>query len=1492
MKKILGLDLGTNSIGWAVVQMKQDENGNESFDSISCANSRIIPMDQATIGDFNKGNSKSQTSERTSFRGVRRLNERCHLRRERLNRVLSLMKWLPEHYAKHLDKYGKLLKGAEPKIPWRENGDGTFDFIFKDAFNEMLQEFREKHPDKFNNLLIPYDWTLYYLRKKALSAPVTNFELAWILHSFNQKRGYYQLRGEDNEENPSKLEEYYSLQVTDIEDTGEKKGKDTWYNIILENGFVYRRSLPEAPDWIGKVKDFIVTTDLDKDGQPKRGKDGNIKRSLRMPKEDDWSLLKKKTEHDIEVSRKTVGEFIYDSILANPDVKVRGSLVRTVERKFYKEELSKIIDAQMLFNDDLKSKQLYEKCIQALYPNNTAYRNSISKRDFKYLFINDILFYQRPLKSKKSLISDCPLEERHYTDAEGEIQVSHIKCAPRSNPYFQEFRLWQFIRNLRIYQREKYVNGTLKENVDVTQEFLTDNDAIANLFTWLNEKAAISQKELISYFDKKSKDKYRWNYVEDKIYPANETRGAFIKFLEKANVDKGFLTPEKEYALWHILYSVEDKPELDAALQTFAEKNSLPAGFVSVFSKFLPFKKDYASYSEKAIKRLLALMRTGVYWSETNIDQSTKQRIDSLVNGEYDEHIRERVRENTIALRKLSDFQGLPVWLASYVVYNRHSESKDVQKWRSPEDIDAYLASFKQHSMRNPIVESVVMETLRTVRDIWKREGHLDEIHVELGREMKNPADKRKRITEQVQRNENANLRVRALLTAFMNPEFEIENVRPNSPSQQEILKIYEDAVLETTDIPDDIQSILGKFSSAEKQPTTSEVLRYKAWLEQKYRSPYTGQIIPLGKLFTPDYEIEHIIPQALYFDDSFSNKVICESAVNTRKGNSLAYTFIKNHTGEIVKLTGGRTVQILSVEAYEKFVKETYSSSANRTKRSNLLAEELPEKFIQRQLNDSRYISKVVTTLLSNIVREDEEEMEVSKNVITCNGQITTRLKKDWGINDLWKDLMLPRFERLDNIAKSGENKEIYGESYVVVNANGRRVPTVPLHRSRGYDIKRIDHRHHVMDAIMIACANRNIVNYLNNSSACKDAKLKRYDLQHILCDKRGTDGAGNYKWVLKMPSRDFVSQVRTALEKSIISFKQNLRIINKSSNKYEKIIDGKKMMVRQTKGDNWAIRKSMHKDTVWSEINLRLTKPVSVNEALEHKERLVDKKIKQLLAGIDDTKKMKEALSKEYPDLKRLEVYYYTAETKERYFATRMSLSTEFSKEFIEGKVTDTGIRSILLKHLEANENKPDKAFSPEGIERMNANIVALNGGHSHKPIYKVRKYEKADKFAIGEVGNKSKKFVEADKGTNLFFAIYISKEGKRSFRSVPLVEAIANEKAGLSPVPDRNGEDTLLFYLSPNDLVYVPTPDEIERGFVDDIIDKNRIYKMVSSTNVRCYFIPTSVACPLVDQIEFNSLNKIEKSLSGEIIKKICLPIKVNRLGEIIALNKKLR
>ncbi len=63
----------------------------------------------------------------------------------------------------------------------------------------MLSEFKESNPDMFANdsQKIPYDWTLYYLRKKALHEKISREELAWIILNFNQKRGYYQLRGED-----------------------------------------------------------------------------------------------------------------------------------------------------------------------------------------------------------------------------------------------------------------------------------------------------------------------------------------------------------------------------------------------------------------------------------------------------------------------------------------------------------------------------------------------------------------------------------------------------------------------------------------------------------------------------------------------------------------------------------------------------------------------------------------------------------------------------------------------------------------------------------------------------------------------------------------------------------------------------------------------------------------------------------------------------------------------------------------------------------------------------------------------------------------------------------------------------------------------------------------------------------------------------------------------------------------------------------------------
>lgn len=81
------------------------------------------------------------------------------------------------------------------------------------------------------------------MRKKALSQEIEKEELAWILLNFNQKRGYYQLRGEEEEENPNKLVEYYSLKIVDvIADEKPNSKSDIWYSLHLENGWIYRRS--------------------------------------------------------------------------------------------------------------------------------------------------------------------------------------------------------------------------------------------------------------------------------------------------------------------------------------------------------------------------------------------------------------------------------------------------------------------------------------------------------------------------------------------------------------------------------------------------------------------------------------------------------------------------------------------------------------------------------------------------------------------------------------------------------------------------------------------------------------------------------------------------------------------------------------------------------------------------------------------------------------------------------------------------------------------------------------------------------------------------------------------------------------------------------------------------------------------------------------------------------------------------------------------------
>lgn len=1485
-KKILGLDLGTNSIGWAVV------NENDEKKSISHAGSRIIPMDAALQGDFESGNSISQTANRTAARGVRRLFERRALRRERLNRVLNLMGFLPEHYTKHLNRYGQLNKGQEPKLAWCPNENGKMHFLFQSSFDEMVKEFAILHPDLLTDgKKIPYDWTIYYLRKKALSQAISKQELAWILHQFNQKRGYYQARGEEEEVKTNEKKELLTLRVISVRNTGEVSKGRTWYEVELENGWVYKRQCAYPLDWEGKTRDFIVTTKLNEDGTEAKDASGNVKRSLSAPKEDDWGLRKIKTESELEYSGKTIGAFIYDSLLKQPDQKILGELVRVVDRKFYKEELRQILETQKQFIAELKDKSLYTAAIETLYPQNQAYRDSISANDFTYLLLQNIIFYQRPLKSKKSLINECPYEYRLYKDSQNNWQREYIKCISKSHPLYEEFRLWQLVENLHIYRLDD--NGIGKS--DCTAEYISDK---AELVTWLLTQKEVSQKSLLTHLADKQTKGLIWNYVEDKKYPAAPVTTLLTSIVSEAG---GTASYEELIHLWHILYSVSDKVELSQALKHYAEKHQLSEIFVEKLSKVKPFAADYGAYSEKAIRRLLSVMRSGKYWSADAIDTKTKERITHILTGEVNPLISNQVRDKLQAMNNLSDFQGLPLWLAEYVIYDVR---KNDTKWEKPEDIDAYLQEFRLHSLNNPIVEQVVKESLRIVRDIWKQEGQIDEIHIELGRNLKQNAEQRKRTLANQTENEKANLRAKLLLQAFMNPDMDVEDVRPYSPSQQELFRIYEEGVLSAHKADDDISRIIQSLSEL-KQPSMQDVKKYRLWLDQKYQSPYTGQIIPLSKLFTPAYQIEHIIPQSRFFDDSMSNKVICEAEVNARKDRMLAHEFISKCGGETITLSGGKVVTVLTTTEYEHLIKELFAS--NKSKHEKLLLDEIPEKFVARQMNDSRYISRLMMRLLlSNIVREknangEYEAESTSKNLIVCNGSTTTRLKKDWGINVVWNRIILPRFERMNALQGT--------DIFTTKTANGHIKPHMPLELSKGFEKKRIDHRHHAMDAIVIAFTTRNHVALLSNENALDKNEQGRYDLQMKL-RKREKWQDGNGKEHTKftdfiIPYEGFQQDVYEVLQNIVVSFKQNLRVLNQSNNRTVRIVDGKKKMVPQEKGDNWAIRKSLHKATVFGEVNLQRKKFVNLAYALQHINDIVEKdlriKICELVAEGKDEKQIKKYFAAE-PDvwadinLKKIEVYYYTKDTNDRFFAVRTALGEAFTADYIRNKVTDGGIQKILLAHLERCGGDSKLAFSPDGIEQMNADIQMLNNGVPHKPIKKVRVYEKAEKFAVGQIGSKSKKFVEADKGTLLYFAIYrcrTNETERRTFVSVPLQTVVDCQKKDYrnwrreldSWIRANNtiAESMDLYCtLSPGDLVYMPTKEEVITGVYK--WDRTNIYKVVSFTGPNCYFIPQNIASPIIDKVEFTQLNKVARTNDDRLIREYCILLKTNRLGKI--------
>lgn len=1557
-KKILGLDLGTNSIGASLVNLPKSIDDFGKYGSIEWLGSRIIPVEGDYLQKFESGGqAETKAAARRKKRGSRRLKHRYKLRRTRLIQVFKILGWIDESFPEDFKK--------------RINDDKNFKFNISDYLpfsDETIEEATEllgvkDKRNKKRNIVIPEDWIVYYLRKKALTKKITISELARIIYMMNQRRGFKSSRKDLKDDNVIEIKKAYELIIKSVELKSDEKNKKGQYTFVITPTISevqpWEETLYKKPEWEGKKFKYVVTWRNGKQLKPQRATTN------------DWEAVVVALDNEMEQRNQHPGEFFFDELVKDKNYKIRQF---PILRKRYKSELDAIwkkqLEERMKDNSEqeLLNDNKLEQIACTLYKHNLAKQKELKQKGLFHIISEDIIYYQRELKSQKNSVGECQYEKHKGIDGE----IYGVKCSPKSSPEFQEFRIWQDIHNIRILEKEQRVNGITKIDADVTKQFINEI-AKEKLFELFDSSKEVSEQNIFDTLNFLSEDKklnsdnYRINLFSEnrKKLLGNETKEMFRKVFRKFDYEtegEKLLSDKIIFKkLWHIIYSISSS-DLEkssngilAALgwnkentkrwKKEGEKNSnwqlfkLPKEIAEAFSKMPEMKKQYASYSIKAINKLLPLMRCGKYWKWDAIHNETKERIENILTEGWDFTNDKRTgklfKEREFANKE--QFSGLPVWMSCYVAYGRHSERESDKKY-SMEDIKTLdiMKLIPNNSLRNPVVEQVVRETLFLVKDICNKYGQPDEIHIELGRELKKNAKEKESITKNIAKNFEEKQRIKKLLYELLNGDFDHYNengviindafkVKPNpeNPIDIEKFRIYKSCGAITSDEEKANWDTLFRDGKKERIPTSAEIKKYALWLSQKCCSPYTGKIIPLSKLFDKtQYEIEHIIPQSKLKYDAFENLVISEAAINPQpyKGNILARNFIKQFSGSELNISG-KTYKILTEEEYETHCKKTFKGK----KLKNLLATEIPEDFIERQINDTRYITRKISELLYPFAKD-------KSGLVFTIGSITSELKNEWGLNSVWKDILKPRFQRLEKISE----QQLIFKDAEDENKFHYHVPQNPY-----LELKRIDHRHHALDALVIAATTREHIRYLNSLNAV-DNNSELQKVKRALVKGKIRD--------YKLPWENFTKDAREKLNETVVTFKSNNRIVSKPFNKYVRWIqneDGswEKKECYQEPNKKWmAVRKSMFKEPqgiIW----LKEKKEVPVLEAFRIQiERMkveddIEKRrtasyvydqmarpiIKTIInnIGLDlhdtdnliseiqkylkknskkiETGKFKKNAKPEYKTVYVLEGYEYekieVAEFVE-YAAKRVKLDNTFTHDKInkipyqfagDGKMN---IAKLLHQHLEEYENdenkKASEAFVGEGLEAL-----AKKAG---RRIDKVTIYEKKspdDKFG--------KKYVEVDKGAIAYFIIYENEQTKErpemySLATHKAIERIVQGK----PIADKKeGFKTII--LSPNDLVYVPTEDELKKIKTNapDPIDWNdkkriaeRIYKMISSSKGICQFVQHHISKAIIpskanEKIkgEIDWHDKSPKTMDGKtVISDCCIKIEVDRLGNI--------
>ncbi len=260
------------------------------------------------------------------------------------------------------------------------------------------------------------------------------------------------------------------------------------------------------------------------------------------------------------------------------------------------------------------------------------------------------------------------------------------------------------------------------------------------------------------------------------------------------------------------------------------------------------------------------------------------------------------------------------------------------------------------------------------------------------------------------------------------------------------------------------------------KNPRRDDILKVQLADECDWICPYTGKQMCWNSLFgsSPSFDIEHIIPFSRSLDDSFANKTLCDSHYNRN---------IKKNRGpgEYVQPGSDQWDTIMGAVSRFSGDKKVTAEKLRRFQLTTKHIEELTEEFPSNQLNDTRYASRLACEYLGELYG-GQVDAEGIRRIQAAKGNITYYLREAWQLNHILGDGV--------------KNRD--------------------------------DHRHHVVDALVVALMTPATIQRLTN------AAVQNYE--------RSTN-KGRFK-MPKMPWDNFWEDAKNAIDDIIVSHRVNHKV------------------------------------------------------------------------------------------------------------------------------------------------------------------------------------------------------------------------------------------------------------------------------------------------------------------------------------------------------------